>query len=208
MPYPTGALNSDNRMYCAKSKSDNYKVVIRSQGYEIVADMPEEFTTAVGSDWENRLPNSLNSIEGLLKAGAGTSATVQITTQQVWVNSSPVEIPITLVFDAVEDAYQEVVKPIRILESMAMPDYVGGFLYAPGPSLWRSGADYGCELFIGRQFHMNNMILVSVSASLATRLDEKGYPIAGRVDCTFRTPKVLSKSEWLEATGIPPRQQI
>ena len=203
MVTPTGAIIAGAKIHTAKSKNQNDWVIIQCAGIEIVADMPEEVTTAVGSEWESRLPSALPGVADIAaKTFLGSSPQIAAATQQVWVNSSPVEIPISLAFDAVTDAFEEVVKPARILESLAMPRYANGFLFAPGPSIAGSGEDYGCELRIGRQFNQRGMILTSAQVSMSSRLEERGYPIAARVDCTFRTPRVMTNEEWLIATGV------
>ena len=193
----------------SRAQNDNYRVIITCAGVEIIADIPEEFSTAVGSEWENRLPSTLPSLlEGFAKAVAGSSAQIQAATQQVWVNSSPIELPVSLIFDAIEDPFREVVEPIRLLESWAMPEIAAGFLHAPGPPIWGSSRDYGCSVRVGRQFWLPDMVLISAQSTMSTRLDAKGDPIAGRIDCTFRSSRVLSRDEWLRATvGFRPNER-
>jgi hypothetical protein len=194
-----------HQLLCAKATNKNYHVIIRcpGQGVEITADMPEEVATAVGSEWENKLPSSLADFSAGLNSAAknilGTSAQLQYATEQVWVNSSPIELPLTLVFDAVDKGgYEEVIRPIRVLESLTMPMIGwGGILYAPGPG---SGNSLGCIVQVGRQMQVPDMILISAQSSFSSRLDSKGHPIAGRIDCVFRTNRVIDRDTWMQYT--------
>ena len=202
-----GPMN--NSYFCSKSTNPNYHVHIKCPGMklEIIADMPEETTTAVGSEWEAMLPSSIMDLVaaagGALKGLAGTNLVSQDLSLQVWVNSSPVEIPLTLQFAANADAYREVVKPMRELEKLAMPALGwGGFLYSPGPNRGSiAGGSMEVELYIGNLLVIPSVILTSVSSTFSSRLDAKGFPIAGRSDLTFRTDRVLSREQWSEMTN-------
>jgi len=195
--------------FCSKTTNPNYHVHIKcpGMGLEIIADMPEETNTAVGSEWEAMLPNSLADASaaagGLAKTIAGTNLVSQALSQQVWVNSSPIEIPITLQFAAVENAYKEVVQPMRALEKLALPELgIGGLLYSPGPSRGSiAGGSLEVELYIGNLLIIPSVILINASSTFSSRLDKEGWPISGRSDITFRTDRVLSRGEWAKMTN-------
>ena len=193
----------------AKGRNENYwvKVSCQSLGVEIIADMPEETTTAVGSEWEGFLPASIGSVsnaaETIVKTITGSGAVYQYNTQQIWVNSSPMEIPITLQFDTTRDAAQDVYIPMRLLELMALPREAGGFLYSPGTNSGLiAGGDSSISLHIGKHLNIPRVIVVSVNSSFDSRLDKNGYPISGRSDITFRTDRVLSIDDWKKYTGV------
>jgi hypothetical protein len=189
----------------AKSTNPNYLVHIKCAGLgiEIIADMPETTTYASASDYEQMFPASSGELSGLGSSAvqffSGTSATLQYLTSQIWKNNSPIEIPVSLLFDATTSALKEVYTPMRILELLSMPtkdSYVGAFLVAPNSN------NNSMFLSIGKMFTMSNMLLVSVSNTYDTRLDKDGYPIAGQCELIFRTPKSLSRDEWAQAVGI------
>lgn len=211
MPNHGGGLR---KFECVKGKNQDYWVHISApgRGFEIIADIPEELTTAVGSEWEARLPSSIGDLPviGGLLTGAGklvgTNAVIQGLTKQVWVNSSPVEIPITLSFDMYKDALEDVYRPMRALEMLVMPNLgPGGLLYAPGPTGFASdffGGSLACNLSIGKMLTIPNVIPVNVSSTFSSRLDARGYPIAGRSDITFRTDRTYTADEWATVTGV------
>ncbi|QXV74096.1 hypothetical protein [Rhizobium phage RHEph12] len=209
---PTAVVG--RKFECVKGKNPDYWVHITApgRGFEIVAEMPEETTTAVGSEWEARLPSSIGdlpAVGGFLAAGGkliGTNAVLQGLTKQVWVNSSPVEIPISLQFDMYKDALEDVYRPMRSLELLVMPNMgPGGLLYAPGPTGFASeffGGSLSCNLTIGKLMTIPNVIAVNVSSTFASRLDARGYPTSGRSDITFRTDRTYTADEWAQVTGI------
>lgn len=195
---------------CAKTDNQNYHVHIKCPGsnFEVIADIAEDFATAVGSEWEALLPNSVGDIpavggllHGIGKTVLGTSALLQYFSQQVWVNSSPIEIPISLSFKADKDSFEEVVAPCRALEALVMPNMVGGILYSPGPSVGGViGGALSVDLIVGRQLHLTDVIVVNASTTTSSRLDSRGLPTSARCDLTIRSNRTLSRDEWLEAT--------
>lgn len=205
----TGAIT--NKFHSAKSTSPFYwiKVTIPDLGLEVIADMPEELQSAVGSEWEGLLPASLADA-GAIGASAnkisqiltGSGYVYQDNTKQTWVNSSPLEFSISLQFDADEDAFREVYAPIRILEMAALPSKnSGGFLFAPGANgLFGTGSVTRLE--VGTLFTLDSCILIAAQGSMSARLDEKGYPISGRCDLTIRTDRVLSREDWARMNNM------
>lgn len=204
----TGAIT--NKFHSAKSSSPFYwiKVTIPDLGLEVIADMPEELQSAVGSEWEALLPASLGdagavgaSVNKISQVLTGSGVVLQSNTRQTWVNSSPLEFPISLQFDADEDAFREVYAPIRILEMAAMPSIKGGFLYAPGANGYFGNGSI-TRLEVGTLFTLDSCILTSAQGSMSARLDEKGYPISGRCDLTIRTDQVLSREDWARMNNM------
>lgn len=195
-----------------KSQNQNYWVRIGcgAMGVEIIAEMPEEITSAVGSEWEALLPASLGSVplvgDALNFAAqsiGGSGVVLQGATQQIWVNSSPMELPLTLQFDIENDAREDVYAPMRLLEMMAMPNEAGGFLYSPGTNLGAlAGGDSSISLAVGQYLKIPRIIITSVQSQFSSRLDARGYPISGRSDITFRTDRVLSREDWRKMTSM------
>lgn len=191
---------------CARSKNVNYhvQIVCAGMGTELIADMPEEVSTQVGSEWEALLPSAISDVSRVFdsvgKAVAGTGAVLQYNTQQVWVNSSPIEIPLSLTFEAETSGFQDVVKPIRFLEKLTMPSmWAGGILISPGPNMAGGGKEV--RVVIGKLLTLPSAIIISAAGSFSSRLASDGYPISGKCDITIRTDRVLSREEWALYTG-------
>lgn len=187
----------------AKNRNPFYNMHIKCPGLgvEWVCDMPEQITSATAGDYESLMAGAANigggsSIADGARFAAGTSVVSQFLTGQTWVGTAPMELPFKLLFDAERNAFEEVYKPLRCLEAIALPSYYGGFLYAP------SNEKNTVSLTVGNFFTIPKVILVSVNVTFDTRLDATGYPIAGEADVTFRTIKAYSREDWLRETGI------
>lgn len=193
---------------CSKSNNPNYMVHIKSSGFEVIADMPEETTTSLGSEWEAWFPSNGDGVVGnAIRTLAGTALRAQIMSTQTWTNSSPVEIPLELLFDAESNPQTEVYEPMRRLEMMALPSMSGNILYAPGPApglsqLYDNTGSLEVELSIGRMLHIPSVVITSVQSTFSSRLTQDGKPIAGRSSINFRTSITPSRQDWEQWTGI------
>lgn len=187
----------------AKNRNPNYNIHIKCAGLgmEWVCDIPEQVTSATSGDYESLLAGAADiggnsDLANGVKFAAGTSATAQALTYQTWVGTAPMELPFKLLFDAENDAYNDVYKPMRLLEALALPTSNGAFLVAP------SFGGNSVSISVGRFFTIPEVILVSVNTTFDSRLDKNGFPIAGEADVTFRTCKAYSREDWLRETNI------
>lgn len=183
----------------AKSANPDYVVRIydASMGVDIVADMPEQFNFAVASEFQARAPvtGSEGTAADTILKGFDKSLQFKSLTQQVWVSTSPVEIPLSLIFDAESSAREEVWVPGTLLEAMALPKGSGDLVMAPS-----SGGS--TSVTIGRKLLIPNTIVVSVSSTYDARIAADGYPIAAQVEITLRTHTILSAEDWLTYKGV------
>lgn len=196
----------------AKGTNPDYFIHIKcpTKNVNIIADLPEQVSIAVASDWENRLASStLGDFVAAAPSSVGTNAAVQFATEQLWMNTSPIDIPVSLLFDAETNAFNEVHKPMTLLESLTLPTSLGnGILVTPGPTVSNSVSSINgysgnpVSITIGRQITLSSCIVVSVSNTYDSKLAADGYPISGQSEITIRTPKVLSADEWLAIRGL------
>ena len=190
------------RMGIPSSSNTDYVVVIKSSNpaAEIVANIPEELSIAVGGEYEARLPSSIADISataGRIVGVAGkTNAVYQWNTEEIWMNSTPIEIPLTLLFDAETNAFEDVFRPMKILEALTLPTILGGWLISP-----MAGSNR-VTVTVGRQLQIVDAIIQSVASTYSTRLDHNGYPIAGQCEVTIKTPRVLSRDGWIKASTV------
>lgn len=181
----------------ALSKNPDYllRLVCEEQDVDVLANIPEQFMMSVTSSWENRLPSSLQDVRGVsgsIIGGAANFANLNVTfqwlTQQTWISSSPIELNLTLQFDALTSAYDDVVAPMKKLQKLVLPYRKFpeiDLLMPPGPS----AADPNkakTYLRIGRLAYFHNVIVVSVNNTYDTRYN-KGYPISGQSEVVVRT---------------------
>lgn len=191
--------NSNTAMGRPRGKNPNYMVRIDSStGFTIAADLPETTNFTISNSWEPRFGAGLNEIAGglgLLGSLAGENVMVQEFSQLMWMNTTPIEIPLTLMFDAQESAYYDVYLPMNALELLALPDVRGIFLTAPGPSVANPDRNK-IQLHLGRAWYFPSVVITSVSSTYDSRMDANGYPISGQTEITFSTNMVYGKQDW------------
>jgi hypothetical protein len=199
---------STNPNYLIEIRSDdNSNVLGEPNPIRILANIPETLMLATGSDWGQKLPStpldnllqSLGNIGSLIdkfSTGRNFKPILGDLTFQVWESSSPLEFNLQLLFDAENDAYEDVVKPIQNLQKLSMPYYWGaGFMLPPGPSLIERNRGR-ISLRIGRFLAINSVILPTVNVIYSSRFDAKGQPISAQVEMTVRTVVTPDRSQY------------
>lgn len=188
----------------ARGKNVNYLVQIQSTaGISLVADMPESMNITISNSWEPRFSAGLNEMNGSIDMGTrliGENIMVQEFSRMMWMNTTPIELPLTLTFDARKSAFYDVFQPMRALELLALPDLQGPFLTAPGPSA-RNPNRNRTQIFVGRMWYFPSVLVTSVTSSYDSRMSADGYPISGQTEITFSTDMVYAKADWARVTG-------
>ena len=90
----------------------------------VVAVLQENILTRVESRWEPFVPTSLLATGNLLLqvvTRGRRSLITKATSRRVWQGSSPMVLSLRLRFEAVEDTFTDVVEPVRLLQSIALP---------------------------------------------------------------------------------------
>ena len=208
----------------SKGNNQDYRAHISCPGHDVdvIVDLPETISFGISSDWESLLPYSLagalDAVAGKvgvnLGAAFGAVKAANVQSQalsfQVWMGTSPIEIPFTFQFDAKTSALEQVYKPIAYLMALTMPvnknftdSAYTNVLLPPGPALGGGLVDdYSVTLRLGRMMAFLDCIITSATPSFDVRLDDEGYPIAGEIEMTFRTSKVYGHIDMLNAMGI------
>ncbi len=178
-----------------------YKIDLRchARGVHYVLDMNESIALSLQSEWENRFGNSSAiGVGGVVETTArvlGGNVMIQELTRQIWVSSSPIELPISLLFDAENSAYDDVYRPIVNIQSLITPiDRGNGVLTPPGPRL--NSLEYAVSIRVGKLYYIPDGIITSASNTFNTQLDRFGYPISGQLDLTIRTSVVYSNNDY------------
>lgn len=199
--YQPGAIYSAN---VARGKNVNYLAQIQSTaGISLVADLPESLNVTISNSWEPRFAAGLNEMVGafdFMSRLIGENIMVQELSRMMWMNTTPIELPLTLTFDARNSAFEDVFKPMRALELLALPDLHGPLLTAPGPSAKNPNRNR-ISIFIGRMWYFPSVVITSVSSAYDTKMAADGYPISGQTEITFSTDMVYSKADWAAVTG-------
>ena len=191
----------------SKASNPAYKTIIRvpDAGLEVVTDTPEQLAYAVSSTWEARLPGLMQRLQGMRDGAAGVLGLGMIhkeETRQIWQGTTPLEISLTLLFDAKYSAQKDVYEPIMALVGMALPEEVNNILLPPGPS--RLTKRNAITVIIGRYFRMEDGLMTSVQPTFDTRLASDGYPIAGQAEITIRASITYTRADYIRLNMLPP----
>lgn len=103
-----------------------YLVRISSYGLKatVIAPLQEDISMRVESRWESFLPTSALAKANVLAQAVSQGERSIITraaSRRVWLGTSPIVISLKLKFEAISDPFLEVVEPVRLLQSMAVP---------------------------------------------------------------------------------------
>jgi hypothetical protein len=189
----------------SKQKNPNYTIRVRDtgSGFDLTADISEQTNISIAAEYVNRTVSSTTEIGGPLGGVANFAnfnALSPYGTNQIWTGSSPVEFPITILFDAYKDAYKEVWEPMSLLETLVMP--VGySFAFDQIKTMTSPAGNGDISIHIGKMF-IPKVVVVSVSSTYDNRLSKEGYPISGQAEVSFRTYSVVDKNQWKSIKGI------
>lgn len=189
--------NAQVSVHAARGTNPNYwGRIISTSGFSLTFDIPEEMVISITNTFEQRFPSDLTDVSRGAAQLMGGNVILQEFTQLMWMNTTPIEIPVTILFDAKTDAFNDVFRPMKILEVLALPIKQGNLLFPPSPTAINPGNKI--SLIIGNVWHFESVILNTVSSSYDMRLTAQGYPISGQVEVTFTTDRTLGRQDWLK----------
>lgn len=130
---------------------------------------------------------NVERVKGKLKGfaeKAGIQARTLVSSAKVWNGSSAISLHIPFNFVYYEDTKREVKDQIRDLMMLAAPHDRGLVMEAPGPSLLGTvlGGGTRIQCKIGKAFLLDHCIITDVSSQVDMKFDQKGNPIAAKVD--------------------------
>lgn len=160
----------------------------------VMGTLPEELAMQVSSQFEAKAANFLaNQFGGisdaitLMRSVTGASPYLQGLTQQMWVDSEPFELNLTLNFDAETDAYKDVMEPTTRLMSWVLPTATTGFmLQSPAPTVYDPELNR-IVVHIGRSIMLPSVIIPTVSVTHSGLPDKNGNFIRATAEVTIRT---------------------
>jgi len=221
-----GHLNSDTNEIppqymihvSSVSESNSDQVIVR-------APLQDEIAMNVGGRWEPMMGmNFLRSIlENASQLLGGVTLMRPWMTTRMWKGTGPMELSLTLRFNAVEDAEKNVVAACAALQSMALPRWVGDptgdspqedgtqkkvFLSPPGPSAFKHfpalrhlahGSGERITIQIGRLVLFSSVIIKEVNVKYKNRMDWRGNPISAEANIQFESYQIMTKEELASA---------
>jgi len=103
------------------------KIISYRNRCTIIGVLQQDIALKVESRWEYLIPSSIldtaNRFAQFISKGKWSIIT-RATSRRIWQGSSPLQISLNLKFEAVENAYKEVVQPCLLLQSIALPSNV------------------------------------------------------------------------------------
>lgn len=182
---------------CWIKQGDNMVVGLIGQGTSrsLTAkwDAPLEQTNA-GSD------GTVEKAAGAAQALSGNTSITTFSTTQIWGGNSPLKFNLVLDFFALDNAAEQVMKPIQWLEQFASPD-VKGVSPFDISSLVSSKSALGripnrVTINIGRKMIIPECVIESVSTPIDKERDKSGNLIRAQVTLDIQTLTMLNRDSF------------
>jgi hypothetical protein len=220
-----GSVKNDNKAY-------TYTLYAPGKGndaVEVHGKLPQQFLVSVGSNWEgNAAGDSIkelidNANGGIVSRAASTATTLggsnvafTALANRQWSGSMPLTFNLLAEFDAYENALEDVMRPVTLLQSLAMATTLGtpsvtlpnGATVSAGniigPPYWQDAVDSGqvggkstILLRIGTMFIFDDMIVESVNLTQDMRLAEPGLPIHVQAEIQVSTRGPITFEQYI-----------
>jgi len=147
------------------------------------------------------------------------STTVSWLSRRVWQGTTPIELNLSLRFEAEENELEEVVKPTLALQQLALPGrrvvrgavgewFLGKFggkaaespegitaVYPPGPSPFRSGEGDIITIKVGDFLEFKQVVVKNIDVKYPPKFTRDGRPISSSVSVQFETYEIVTKGD-------------
>ncbi|MDD4091876.1 MAG: hypothetical protein PHQ63_04910 [Smithellaceae bacterium] len=148
---------------------------------------------------QSTLGGMFEKVGGLLQATTEKTSVTTLSSTQIWEGNRPHTFNLTLSFYAINDAFREVMEPLRELEKMMGPEISAG-QEGDGPvmSFLKSATPSGriprpVILNIGRRMMIPNCVIESMSVPLDKERDRFGNLIRAEVSLSISTKVMLNR---------------
>lgn len=186
----------NNPAYVMEIKSDNPDV-------DIICNIPETVSFSLAASWESQMPQTLR--QALDSASGSTLAAVASTTAsitgtnfmlkdasfQAWLGTSPLSVSFIIQLNMQDDAYTDVVEPIKQMLSLLLPYKTStdsDLVHPPGPYPFDPDTAK-ISLRVGYFLWLNSVVVTQATPTFDTRMDAYGMPISATVEFTVKTIK-------------------
>lgn len=200
-----------------------YLVTINSTGLgvSVIGAMQDKLDMSVMSEWQPFVPGIPQILNVPTQIVFGRSLVSTFSSRRIWSGNSPLTMNLTLAFEAIDDAYINVVAPAMALVRMASPgderiskNPVAGsfgaimqqaeraaglqasefYLIPPGPSPQDPSKGDVISVQIGTAFTFDSVIIHSPKPSWDfSRVDENGWPGRVEVSLAIETYEIMTK---------------
>lgn len=187
-------LNSENSDPIELMMTDELNIPIRGEYTSL--DEGSTFTSSLLGNLADEILGGSSVGDVIAKViGGGRNSRLGF---QVYKTSSPLSISVNGVLRAINNAWDDVIAPIRRLQLLAVPgeDDKGFLENFPGVSSLtvlesndsnnKFTISKDCSIKIGR-FGFNHVIIKDISTTFSTEVDQTGFPISASVSINFET---------------------
>jgi hypothetical protein len=166
--------------------SDMYKVTLQSKSIMVTANLPQNFSLNLGSNWDDPynkpfIDEESTGLSGSGSGGGGGTTAMQSLGGLSWQSGAHLEFNIPFVFRATTDASVDVVMVMRDLLMLVAPTLDGDRFIKPGDE------DQEMTLKIGHFLEISPVIVDSINEEFDTMFDAAGNPIAVTVNISIKT---------------------
>lgn len=185
------------------TKLSTFSAMLQTGGFGAILN-------ALGQNFEkdSAAGQALGQVNGELAKLAGVSGVTKLNSTQVFTGSPPLKLTFTAHFHAIFDAKSEVMVPLNMLMSWALPKKLAqdGVL----PNVVRNGVSvrtvYASEapqiigmLYANQLF--KPMVIESVSRPLTAPVDREGQHISVALQMTIASLTALDREDWMSITA-------
>ena len=192
------------------------QVIISSEIHgDVIAAIPEDYSISLEAEWGQLSDRGGGGTLSIVASElTGYSTVSRMSSAQAWQGSAPIDISLSLLFQAEVDAKREVVEPIKRLSRMALPRSAGSaeFLIPPGSRVFNlrkkkeqdeegnvnKGDDRSSDyivLKIGTFAKFDKVIITSVAPNMSGLMSTDGRPMSATCDVNFRTFYLFDQNE-------------
>jgi len=174
----------------------------------VVGVIAQGTSMSLTADWSQPLADTnLSSQEGLEKASgvaqiqSGATSVTTYSTTQVWNGTKPLTFNLTLDFFAIDDAVQQVMKPLMWLQKFISPN-VKGVVPFDITAIGTAGSNSTgriperVSIDIGRKIIVPVCVIESVSIPIDKERDSKGNLIRAQVTVGCQTLAMLNNNHF------------
>jgi hypothetical protein len=184
-------------------------------GCTVISPMQDKLDFGIQSAWRAMVPNAPDTLESSMQLISGRSLVSTFTSRRIWQGTSPITMNLNLTFEAIDDAYVNVVAPAFALMLMASPtednsgpvlgflDWlgkklgqgeIGFYLIPPGPDPFHRRRGDSISVQFGTAFHFEDVIIYSAKPAWDfSRVDAEGWPARVDVALEIQTYEIMTK---------------
>ena len=142
------------------------------------------------SGWGTMVESPFKEQSGIMQMTTGRSTQVWLATEQAWTGTEPITVQLTMAFIALDNAFEEVVKPTKTLLKYPLPPDRTDPIKPPA----KMKEGIGCSIYAGMKMYIPETDLYPVDAQVTYSMvkDKSGYPIRADATASFTTPHAMS----------------